>query len=36
MTEAIESTEIIEPVEAIQSDAFVAVSYDDLIPNNVD
>ena len=36
MTDAIESTEIIEPVEAIQSDAFVAVSYDDLIPNNVD
>ena len=31
-----EPTEIVEDAAAIQSDAFVAVSYDDLIPNNVD
>ena len=29
-------TELVEDIAAIQSNAFVAVSYDDLIPNNVD
>ena len=31
-----EPTELVEDTAAIQSNAFVAVSYDDLIPNNVD
>jgi benzoyl-CoA 2,3-dioxygenase component B len=31
-----EPTELVEDAAAIQSNAFVAVSYDDLIPNNVD
>jgi benzoyl-CoA 2,3-dioxygenase component B len=31
-----EPTELVEEAAAVQSDAFVAVNYDDRIPNNVD